>query len=139
MRKIRDLIEWDPITNNIGTAFLAGYGSGALCGTIVGLSRTTDELPMITLNDCLNTATKYASDFGYTFGIASGLHTLSRQITKDLGVVQSHAIAGGVAGAAIGSNWGMKGAIRGGAAGAAIGAVYGFSKKNGYLNDLFIK
>ncbi|EAY11286.1 Mitochondrial import inner membrane translocase subunit Tim17 family protein [Trichomonas vaginalis G3] len=139
MQTIRELVDYAPIAEDIGKSFIIGYGAGTACGLVVGFSRNHDNLPLITLNDTLNCIEKYSGEFGYTFGIAAGLHTLSCQLSKNLKPIQKHAIAGGVAGTFIGSHWGMKGAIGGGVVGAALGAGYGYASTNPELLKYFTK
>lgn len=138
MKGIRELIDFTPIAENIGKSFIIGYGAGAACGAIVGFTRNHDNLPLVTLNDALNCGERYSSDFGYTFGMTAGIHTLTRQLAQKLNPVQQHAIAGGVAGTFVGSHWGVKGAVSGCFIGAAVGAGYGYASSHGQL-DFFFK
>ena len=122
----------------VGVAFLGGYQAGFIAGAVVGLSQNINEMPMIQLNQTLNTATTYGEHVGYTAAMGVTLFKGTKMLMKrvELNPIAESAIAGGVTGAVLGSKGGWKKAVGGGALGACVGATIGvameknlFSKK----------
>ena len=136
MRSIKELIDFESLSENIGKSFLIGYASGIFSGSLIGQAESINDLPLISLNTTLNRASSYGLQFAYNFGAISGIHTLSKQLTSKLNPITSCSISGGAVGTFIGSKWGWKGATSGCIFGAAIGASYGYYSENKNLLSL---
>jgi hypothetical protein len=120
------------LTHKIGAAFIGGGATGFAMGTIVGLSRNLNELPLIRLNGVLNSAAHHGSVFAYHCGMTATLIAGAHSLAQAAGAppVAQYAAAGGAAGTFFGSRWGVKSAIKGGIAGAAIGAAVGLAREH---------
>ena len=129
---LREFSQVPSVTDYVGKSFLMGYGAGVACGTILGLTKHIEKPTL----DTKNLTKQYATRLGYSMGVASSLHTVTREVTKEIGYIESHTIAGGIAGAAIGAKWGIKGALGCGLIGAALGASYAYSERTGKFDHL---
>jgi hypothetical protein len=115
------------LTQKIGAAFIGGGIAGFTSGTLIGLSRTLNELPLIRLNAVLNTATLHGSAVAYHCGMATSLFVGTTLVADRLRLRPPvrYATALGAVGLFCGSRWGTKTALKTGVLGAAIGASYG--------------
>lgn len=122
-------IVMDGLSGKVGLGFVGGYGAGFVAGSFVGLARNIDELPMVKLNQTLNTATSYGEKTGYTAAMGVCVFEATKMMTRRSHVrihpIAESAIAGGVTGAVIAANGGWKKAMKAGAAGCVLGAAIG--------------
>jgi hypothetical protein len=112
----------------IGASFLCGGAAGFGVGALVGLSRNLDELPLIRLNQALNTATWHAERWAYECAIVTSLAVVTKSLADKakMNPIAGYASAGAVVGVFGGSHWGARSALRGGLLGAVVGAGVGF-------------
>jgi hypothetical protein len=70
-----DAFEIPPMsfTQKISAVFIGGGIAGFASGTLIGLSRTLNEFPLIRLNSVLNPATRHGSIVGYNCGMVTSL------------------------------------------------------------------
>jgi hypothetical protein len=112
----------------IGASFLCGGATGFGVGALVGLSRNLDELPLIRLNQTLNTATWHAERWAYECAMVTSLAVVTKSMADkaNMNPIAAYTSAGAVVGAFGGSHWGARSALEGGVLGAAVGAAVGF-------------
>lgn len=119
----------DSLSGKVGLGFIGGYQAGFLAGGLVGLARNMDELPLVQLNQTLNTATSYGERVGYTAAMGvcvfEATKALARRSKVHLHPVAESAVAGSVTGAVIGASGGWKRALKGSALGGVVGAAIG--------------
>ncbi|OHS93304.1 Mitochondrial import inner membrane translocase subunit Tim17 family protein [Tritrichomonas foetus] len=127
----------ESIVKAAGSSFIIGYGVGAGIGALTGMAQNLNELPLIQLNQTLNTASKYGERVGYQAAMATTIYNVSKHASDKYiqNPIITTSIAGGCTGAFCGSYWGVKGAIGGGVAGSAIGALVGYHQ---YKNQITV-
>ena len=119
----------ESLSSQVGLAFIGGYGGGFAAGAIVGLARNIDELPLIRLNQTLNTANYYGERVGYTVAMGivvfQGTKMVTEKVAQGIHPIAESALAGGVTGAVLCSKGGWKRTVQGGAVGTCVGAAIG--------------
>jgi hypothetical protein len=137
-----DLLAPSELTSleKVGRNFIVGYGAGFGIGTIAGLARNFNELPLVRLNGALNTSIRFGERLGYQCAMVSTVYALTQigATRLELHPPAAFALTGGAVGAFCGTRWGVKGTCAGGVVGAAIGAAWGIRQEYGTF-DQFLK
>ena len=124
---------------DMGAAFISGYAVGGAFGAIKGMADNLNELPLVQINQTLNTASDFGGKCAYTSAFSAFVFDFTKVAANSAWPqkpILSYSLAGGAAGAFCASSCGKSKAV-GGIAGATLGALYGFHlSQKATLDDL---